>query len=973
MAAPPSMQTPNEGRQAQNGLSHRTSSLAHQDALSRSTQSFRASLQRLASHMCYNYAMHVLLQTKLFRPALAAVLVRRPRLERLFAAEALPRLTLVAAPAGSGKTTLVAMWLQQHPATAWLALDDHDNQLDQFLAYLIAALQTAAPTVGHAAHAMLQAGPQRDPGAVIGALINDLAARAAPLVVVLDDYHVIAERAIHDALALLLDRAPPHFHVVLITRHDPPLPLARWRVRDQLAELRAADLRFTHEEAAQFLATTMRLDVSDAAMHTLEQRTEGWIAGLQLAALSLRGRPDAEQLIAHFGGSDRLVADYLVEEVLGQQPADMRLFLLCTAVLQRFTAGLCHALLAGLAPVRDAGMDSAVGACQARIEALDGANLFIVPLDQQRIWYRYHQLFADLLRLRLRRDYPALWPELHRRAGHWHEQADELDAAMQYARAIHDDKRAMDIIEQHGLRLVSDGFVGTLLGWMRHIPDEQLRQRPLLCVVCGWACVLSQQVGRAEQFIAAGAQQVAGYAPVTLARDGALFSPEELVAHLASLRAFAASSRGQIAQTIALAQAALDSLPTHVGILHSPLFQLLGEAYARTGQFEQAQHALHQATDSALAGANRHVAISARAMLGDLLTSTGDVVDAQRVYLAAVAVGSPPEIAYTLPPLVYPLLGLAWIHFRWNDLAAMEAYLAQVEALAQQGGLVSILLWVALLRARRDTVAQQFAQVALWIEQADALITQHPRLEQNRFDLAIARGRLALQQGQLATAAQQVQQCGGAAMAFREQDVRAAAGYQFFTQHQDFLPFWGQLLVAQQQFADAHALATWLADAAAATRCVVVGVQAAMLVALAYAAQQQPARAQAALAAALALAAPRNLQRVLIEFGPPVGGLLRAALPYADCAPFVQQVLAAPELAGPLRDTTAAAQLPEPLTERETQIIRLLAAGLNSTEIAAQLIIAPSTVRSYIKSLYSKLSVNRRHDAIERARALHLV
>jgi LuxR family transcriptional regulator, maltose regulon positive regulatory protein len=856
---------------------------------------------------------------------------------------------------------------------AWLALDETDNQVEQFLAYVIAAFQSISSAIGQTAQVILDSSINTDYAQVVIALLNDSATSASAITLVLDDYHLITERAIHDLLTTLLDRAPPQLSVVVITRHDPPLPLARWRVRNQLTEVRAADLRFSHDEVSRFLATTMQLELSDAAVRALEQRTEGWIAGLQLAALSLRGQPDPEAFIERFSGSDRFVADYLIEEVIEHLPLEARLFLLCTSVLQRFNADLCAALLANLVPLQAIGMPVDASAFQDRIEALDAANLFIVPLDQQRVWYRYHHLFADLLQSRLRREYAEIWLELHRRASLWHEQANLLDAAIHHALAVGDDERVVTLIEQHGLRLIGEGFIGTLLAWMRHVPEVRFRERPLLCMVCAWPCVLSQQIERAAQLIDAGEAQVEGYTPIVFVQDGTVFSQSELVGHFRGLRAFIAAYHGQFAQAISMAQQALAGLPKQATIIHPPLYQLLGEAYTRVGQLGDAQAALREAISAAERGKIPYIAISARSLLASLLTNIGAFDAAKQVYYAAIAAGSPPETPQPIPPLAFPLLNLAWMHYRWNDIGAMDTYVARAETLARQGGLTNLVLWAALLRARRDSSAARFAQAAEWIDHAAALIEQHPRLAQHRYDLAIARARLALYQMHVAEAVQQLQQCGIDFSAFQGQDVRSPAGYRFFLKHQDFLPTLGQLLFAQERFAALHELVAWLAPTAAATQFVVVQIQSALLATLAHHAQQRPTRAQAALTEALDVAAPRNLQRVLIEFGPPIVPPLRDALPHSAHGAFLQRVLAAPELMQGSKPPVADSRSLEPLTERETQVLRLLGAGMNSTEIAAQLILAPSTVRSYIKSLYSKLNVNRRHEAVERARALNLL
>ncbi len=915
--------------------------------------------------------MTELLQTKLFQPRQPRRFLARARLEERLAAPA--TLTLIAAPPGFGKTSLVAAWLERQAApAAWLALDARDDQPDTFLRYVVAALQSVEPTLGQAAQALLSSGQPLDPPALVSTLINDVAAWNQPLLLVLDDYHVITHTSIHAALIWLIDHAPPQLRVIITTRHDPPFPLARWRVRDQLRELRADDLRCTSVETAHFLTEMMQLPLSQAGIAVLAQRTEGWIAGLQLAALSLRDEVEREQLIASFSGSDRLIADYLVEEVLRQQSPPTRLFLLLTAVCQRFTAELCAALLADLPPLAELGRHLSAFDCQQQIEQLDAANLFVIALDKQRAWYRYHHLFADLLRAQLRRTYPDLWTALHLRASRWFEQHDSLDEAMSYALAVAADERACELLEQHGLFLLGNGFVGTLLAWIERLPEPLLRQRAWACCLCAWGYIVSQQPLRARAFVVAATALLPTFAPLQLQREGFTLGQAELEAQLLAQRAGIAQAEGATAHALELAHAAQALLPPHTTWLHAPLTFLMGTIHSQRGELAAARLALQQAGDYAVQSGNNHIAVTARSMHGTVLTEIGVLDEAVAIYQQALTVSRHPLSGELLPPAVYPLINLAWIHYRWNKLAQTAEYLTQAEALAQQGGIVDMQLWIALLQARKATYTAQFEQAAQWIERADAVVSANAGLQLQGFNLWIARAQLALRQHQLDLAESALRQCGVAFDAYQSQPPTSAASYPFFIQQQALYPLVAQLHILQGQWAAAAALLEWLGTAAQHFQHVVVAAQAAILQALAAAAQSQPLQSQAALERALALTAPCQLERVWLEYAPAVGPLLLAALPRSPHAAHIQALLAAPELARS-DDNPAASELVEQLTEREQQILRLLAAGLNSTEIAQQLVIAPSTVRTYIKNLYSKLSVNRRHAAIERGRALGLL
>ena len=417
-----------------------------------------------------------LLETKLYVPRPRRGLVLRPRLSERLDRGTASKLMLVSAPAGFGKTTLLTEWLAARPAAptderlaAWLSLDRGDNDPAAFWTYVIAALRTVASGVGESALALLDA-PQPPPiETVLTTLLNDLGAVAGEIVLVLDDYHVIDAREVQDGMAFLIDHLPPWLHVVIASRADPALPLARWRVRGELAEIRAAELRFTADEAAAYLNEMMGLQLTARDVAALEGRTEGWIAALQLAALSMQGRDDVAGFIAGFAGDDRYVVDYLAEEVLARQPERVHTFLLRTSILGRLSGPLCDAV-------------TGQGGGKAMLEALDRGNLFLVPLDDRRRWYRYHHLFADVLQARLLDEQPGQVPDLHRRASEWYEQNGEQPEAVRHALAAGDFERAAGLVELAIPALRRTRQEATLRGWLEMIPDELVRVRPVLSV-----------------------------------------------------------------------------------------------------------------------------------------------------------------------------------------------------------------------------------------------------------------------------------------------------------------------------------------------------------------------------------------------------------------------------------------------------------------------------------------------------------
>ncbi|MGD9002616.1 MAG: AAA family ATPase, partial [Anaerolineae bacterium] len=457
-----------------------------------------------------------LLKTKLYIPPLRSELVLRPHLvDRLDGGFRRGRkLILVAAPAGYGKTTLLSEWITQRdlrPRVAWVSLDVDDNDPARFWTYVAAALQTVQEDIQGLAPAAFQSPNPPPIESTLTSLLNQIAEVPDPLVLILDDYHMIQTSAIHDALSFLLENLPPRMHLVIATRADPPLPIPRLRGRGQLTELYQSDLRFTSQEAADFLNRAMGLDLSVEDVAALEKRTEGWIAGLQMAAVSMRGRDDIAGFVRAFTGSHRYILDYLGEEVLGQQPEGVREFLLQTAILDRLTAPLCDAV------VGRATLDKARDGSQAMLEYMESNNLFIVALDDQRRWYRYHRLFADLLLRQLQRQRPDLVPQLHRRASEWNEANSLTGAAVTHALAAEDFGRVAHLLEQAAWPMLTRGEMTTLLGWLDALPEDAVRARPRLGILRAWALALTGQLDEADSYLS-GAEARYGRGEVAAVR-----------------------------------------------------------------------------------------------------------------------------------------------------------------------------------------------------------------------------------------------------------------------------------------------------------------------------------------------------------------------------------------------------------------------------------------------------------------------
>ncbi|HEX6736733.1 MAG TPA: tetratricopeptide repeat protein, partial [Vicinamibacteria bacterium] len=682
-----------------------------------------------------------LLRTKLYIPPPRPDLVPRPRLLGRLEAGLRGRLTLLAAPAGSGKTTLLSAWRAQPSGSAvplaWVSLDAGDNDPVRFLGYLAAALDALDPGIAADALALLRS-PRRPPETILTALLNALAALPRDAVLVLDDYHAIEAPDVHRALAALLEHLPPRLHLVVSSREDPPLPLARLRARGELLELRAADLRFTPAEAAAFLTGAMGLPLTAEQVAALGERTEGWAAGLQLAALSLRGRQDAGTFIEAFAGSHRHLVDYLVEEVLERQPAPLQAFLLETAILERLCGPLCDAVTG-----RDGG--------QATLERLEAANLFLVPLDDARRWYRYHRLFADFLRARLVRSSSDRVAELHGRAATWHERSGLHPAAIGHALAARDVERAARLVGEAAEGCWKRGELTTLLGWLEALPADVVQDRPRVALAHAWTRFLLRSYdGAAVEAmlarIAATLGPRGGGAP-----DGEASPPVDppelgaLRGVLAAIRAAVASAREDAPRTIALAQAALALLPQDQSYWRLAMGHGLGLAHDARGEALAAGRALADAIALAREAGDRYLALVATMNLARVRLAQGQLQAAAALCqrgldLAAEQGGEHVPVAGSLR------IALGRLRYEWNDLPGAARRLREGVALAERhehwrGALdgYAALAWLA--QAEGDEGGAR-AHLARGEEAARALGLPHAAAL-----TAAYRARLAIRQG----------------------------------------------------------------------------------------------------------------------------------------------------------------------------------------------------------------------------------
>ncbi len=904
-------------------------------------------------HHGHHDAHDLLLATKLHLPRPRAQLIPRSHLVERLQQGVAGELTLVSAPAGYGKTTLLAQWRASTRApVAWLSLESEDNEPVRFLTYFIAALQRIDPHLGARAQAWLSFPQPAELATVLTLLTNDLLGwQGEDFVLVLDDYHVITATPIHRTLTHLLEHLPPQMHLIIATRSDPPLPLARLRARGHLTELRAAELRFEAAETGAFLAEVMRLRLSQEEVTTLQTRTEGWITGLQLAALSLQGRADVASALTAFTGSHRFVLDYLSEEVLSRQPAEVQTFLLQTAMLSRLSGSLCDAVT---------GQEQS----QDMLEGLERANLFVIALDDVRGWYRYHHLFADLLRSRLQKAMPASLPELHRRASRWYEVHDVILEAVHHAIRAPDLERTIRLIEEHRHSLALRGQARTVLNWLHAFPDELIQRHPSLCLSQALLLMLTGQLPEALMRL-----QVAEDAASHIAEER---EAQAFLHHVAALQAYILFFQGDLASSVALAEQASDYLAhfpaevreaTRVIAAHRVL--LSGDV-SRVGEQRMARLASGRSIGNDMSVMDVFLHVTSILLQARLLRLQGRLRQAAAIYQQMAQLQGDHEEA-----LIYPgsCFGLGELCYEWNDLDTAERLLEQGRE-ALRG-----------LTLAAGAIAQGYATLARLHQarhkptDALALVEEFVRLAETRqfapAQLAFAsacRARLALMQGHLAEAVRWIEASG----LFAEDELA-------YPREQEYLIF-ARVRIAQGRLEPAGPFLTEAlrllerlrVDAEAKARLDSI-LEILVLQSLAFfAGSAHRTQALPTLERALLLAEQEGYIRLFVDEGEPMMALLHQAYARRIAPDYVVTLLSAfgeQAKASPSR----AFPLVEPLTERELAVLRLLVTGLSNAEIAQELIITVGTVKRHVNSIYGKLGVQSRAQAIARAQTLHVL
>ena len=891
-----------------------------------------------------------LLSTKLHVPRPRAQLVQRSHLvERLQQGMAGP-LTLVSAPAGFGKTTLLSQWLSESgtPA-AWLSLEPEDNDPTRFLSYLIAALQTLDFQIGTTALALLHTPQPAPPETVLAVLTNDLTGRDADdFVLVLDDYHVITAEPIHRGMSFLLEHVPPQMHLLLASRADPPFPLARLRAGGQLCEVRATNLRFGAAEARAFLQTVMGLDLPPEGIALLEHRTEGWIAGLQLAALSLQGRADVSGFLATFTGSHRFVLDYLSEEVFAWQPTSVQAFLLHTCILERLSGSLCDAVT---------GQEGS----QAMLEALDHANLFVVVLDDERRWYRYHHLFAEVLRSRLQQAQPTLVPTLHRRASAWYQQHDLPAEAVQHALAASDHELAARLIESIARPTAHHGQIYTVLGWMNALPEALMRTRPFLCLYHAALLMFTNQLEAAE----ARLQDAERSAQEMSAEQIPAFQGQML-----SIRAGIASFSGDIMHGVSLARQALDVLPEAEVIPRAGVMVTVARAYLVSGNVTSDSEREFAAADALIrASDNPFAAVSGMTLKARLHVLQGRLRQAAVLYEQVVQVVSRQEVLQTVFSSLFYYFGLGDLLREWNELDAAERYLAQGMALVNEALTVE-----PFMAMQGYTTLARLQQARGNTREALATLDRLAQVAQQRHFAphVVAQGEAVRARGNVTAA---IHWADASGLSATDDDL-------YYPREGEYLAL-ARVRIAEARnnlsgsfLQDAlHLLERLLRDAEAKARMGSV-LEILIVRALALEAQGDRTSALSTLERALVLAEPEGYIRLFVDEGPPMQALLRHAYVGGIVPGYVATLLSAfgeQNVANLPLSSPHPSPLVEPLTEREREVLRLLLEGASNREIASHLTLSVNTVKRHVYNLCGKLGVQSRTQAIARARTLNLL
>jgi LuxR family maltose regulon positive regulatory protein len=911
-----------------------------------------------------------LVETKLYLPMPRRRLVTRPRLSGRLSRGSDARLILISAPAGFGKTTLLTAWLAamdtETRSVAWLSLDESDRQPATFWTYVITALQTAVPGIGADALTLLQSA-QPPIETILAAVLNELAATPNAIDLVLDDYHLVDGPDLRAGMVFLLEHLPPHVHLVISSRADPLLPLARLRARGELVEVRAADLRFTPEEVAAYLNDVIGLDLTAQDIDALEGRTEGWIAALQLAALSMQGRTDIGAFIAGFAGDDRYIVDYLVEEVLQRQTQQVRTFLLRTCLLDRLNGALCDAV-------------TGEPGGKATLESLDRANLFLVPLDDNRHWYRYHHLFADMLQAHLSDERAEEVIELHRRASQWYDQNGQPSPAVRHAVAAGDIERAADLVELAIPALQRNRQEATIRGWLDAIPYEVVRMRPVLAVGLIGALMAGNEFegieGRlrdAERWLEPAIRE--SKVPQARSEEMVVVDEQELTRLPGVIETYWAALAlvgGDTSATLRHAQLAIDRAADEDHVVRASASALSGLALWGRGDLEAAHRAYSACVEGLLRAGHLSDVLGCSITLADIRITQGRLGEALRTFERALQLAQ--EARTVLRGTADMHVGVSQIACERGELQAATQYLLRSQELGEHTGLPqNPYRWrVAMARIRESQ--GDLAGALTLIDEAQRVYVGD--FSPNVRPVPALRARVLAAQ----------RRCGEALDWAREQNLSVDENLSYVREFEHVTL--ARVLLAQyasdgdtSSLNEASRLLQRLLPAAVAGGRTGTVIEILVLQSLTHHAGGDTPGALAPLEQALTLAEPEGYVRVFVGEGRPMASLLTAVIRKRVGWDYVRRLLTTcddddgtAQTATPGEPATNPSRgLVEPLSERELDVLRLLATDLDGPDIARQLFVSVNTMRTHTRSIYAKLGVNSRRAAVSRAEELSLL
>jgi LuxR family transcriptional regulator, maltose regulon positive regulatory protein len=886
-----------------------------------------------------------LLSTKLYVPHYRSGMVKRPRLKAQLDAGLTSRIILISAPAGFGKTSLLSEWLSEYRGlTAWISLDKSDNDPARFLKYLMAGIQLIVPGAGKTTGTLLNSA---QPGALeieplLTSIVNELAAISEQIVIILDDYHVIENPSIHNTVNFLIDSLPSHIHIVISTRSDPPLPTARWRAGGQMVEIRGDDLRFSIEETRAFF-TQMTGDVLSANdIDTLGEKTEGWAAGLQMAVLSMQGRKDLSEFVRTFSGSHRYIMDYLVEEVLHRQTDEVQAFLLQTSILERLNGELCDAVTGRTGS-------------QQRLEMLENANMFLLPLDEHRQWYRYHHLFADLLQVRLHESQPLLVTALHQRAAQWYEDNDMITVAITHNLATRDFERAARLVEEVAASLVIRGELNTLTNWSEQIPKEIIHARPGLCVNLAWTFIFAGKMSEAEPLLEQAESKIYQYDLSDELKD--------VLGGITAQRAFIADMRGDTDRAAELARKA-DVLLSRTSLLNrSVLPYVFARAYRLNGDMTRATEQLREVAEFARAAGSIMTLSVAHYDISAIWKIEGKLRQAANIYQDTLQLAAEKGARY-FGTVARIDAGMSDLQREWNNLdIARSQVTAAIERMKSWGNPSDLVIaYLTLSRVQQE--CGDLDGAVLTLEKAEQIKRNTPIFQPLGTMIETDRARLWLAQGNLAAAERWVHEHHpgkNGPLILRELEQIALA----------------KVLLQQGKYEQTLDLLSDMEKSAEEGGRFGKLIEILVLKALAYKAKNDEGQALEALGKALHLGEPEGYIRTFIDAGTPMAEMLFAfrqrSTKDSNKLPASKEYIAKLLNAFPMVQSAGTKRLINDLSEREKEILRLMANGMTNKQIAVELFVTAGTVKAHTANIYRKLDAANRTQAIALARELKLL